>query len=75
MRFFQGKFDRKIGLIFENEEFNNIINELEMAVLSCQRVEQKNIALILDWLHRRRTDNQYPIIGKANKWAKNYECY
>ena len=44
-----GKFDRKIGLIFENEEFNNIINELEMAVLSCQRVEQKNIALILDF--------------------------
>jgi Zn-dependent protease with chaperone function len=47
-----GKFERKIGLIFENDEFNNILNELEMAVLSCQRVEQKNIALILDF-HKR----------------------
>ena len=42
-----GKFERKVGLIFENGEFNNIINELESAVMNCQRVEQKNIALIL----------------------------
>jgi Zn-dependent protease with chaperone function len=47
-----GKFDRKIGLIFENDEFNNIVNELDIAVLSCQRVEQKSIALILDF-HKR----------------------
>ena len=44
-----GKFDRKIGLIFENDEFNNIVNQLEIAVLSCQRVEQKSIALLLDF--------------------------
>jgi len=42
-----GKFERKAGLIFENGEFNNIVNELEAAVLNCQRVEQKNIAVIL----------------------------
>ncbi len=44
-----GKFERKIGLIFENGEFNNIVNDLESAVLNCQRVEQKNIALILSF--------------------------
>ena len=42
-----GKFDRKMGLIFENGEFNNIIDELEAAVNNCQRIEQKNIAAIL----------------------------
>lgn len=44
-----GTFTRKEGLIFENGEFNNIINELEIAVLNCQRVEQKNISLILQF--------------------------
>ena len=42
-----GKFERKVGLIFENGEFTNIANELEAAVFNCQRVEQKNIANIL----------------------------
>lgn len=44
-----GNFERKVGLIFENGEFNNIANELEAAVFNCQRVEQKNIALILSF--------------------------
>ncbi|MEE9406677.1 MAG: M48 family metalloprotease [Polaribacter sp.] len=52
-----GAFDRKEGLIFENGEFNNIVNELEAAVMDCQRVEQKNIASILAFHKDLFTDN------------------
>ncbi len=52
-----GKFERKVGLIFENGEFNNIINELESSVMNCQRVEQKNIALILAFHKSLLVDN------------------
>lgn len=42
-----GAFKRKIGNIFENGEFNVIVNDLENAANQCQRLEQKSIGLIL----------------------------
>lgn len=44
-----GKFERKAGLIFENGEFTNIVNELEAAVMNCQRIDQKSIHNILSF--------------------------
>ena len=42
-----GKFERGVGNIFETGEFNQIINNLEMATSHLQRLEQKSIGLIL----------------------------
>lgn len=51
-----GKFERKTGSIFENGEFNNIISELEMAIMNCQRIDQKSITSILLY-HKNLTLN------------------
>jgi len=51
-----GKFIKSVGNIFENGEFNNILNNLENASNQCQRLEQKSIGLILmthNQLHKK----------------------
>jgi hypothetical protein len=35
------------GDLFQNGSFNNLIQEIEMAKIHCQRIEQKSIATIL----------------------------
>lgn len=42
-----GNFERAVGNIFENGEFNNILNSLDSASSHLQRLEQKSIGLIL----------------------------
>jgi len=42
-----GEFIRAKGLIFENGEFDNILNSIDNAVTHCQRLDQKSIGLIL----------------------------
>ncbi|WP_299710118.1 M48 family metallopeptidase [uncultured Tenacibaculum sp.] len=42
-----GEFVRASGNIFENGEFNNIMNSLDNAIMHLQRLEQKSIGLIL----------------------------
>ncbi|MBL4669880.1 MAG: hypothetical protein JKY30_11555, partial [Flavobacteriales bacterium] len=47
-----GKFKVVAGPIFENEGFDKIMNYIENSIHSCQRVEQKNIGVIL-FLHKK----------------------
>lgn len=41
------KFKQQTGMIFENGGFDIILNEIELAINHCQRLEQKSIGLIL----------------------------
>ncbi len=50
-----GQFKNRGGNIFETGAFNEILNELESAGSHCQRLEQKNIGLIL-MFHKQLVD-------------------
>ena len=43
-----GKFPVPGGNIFENGEFDNMMNALEESIMHCQRIDQKSIAIILE---------------------------
>lgn len=47
-----GVFKREHGNIFENGGFNTIMNNIETAILSCQRIDQKSVGTILSF-HKR----------------------
>ena len=44
-----GVFKREQGNIFENGGFNTIMSNIETAILSCQRIDQKSIGTILSF--------------------------
>jgi len=51
-----GAFQREDGKIFENGGFDKIINNIENAVVHCQRIDQKSIGLILSF-HKELQNN------------------
>jgi len=51
-----GIFNRESGNIFENGGFDKIINNIENAIVHCQRIDQKSIGLILSF-HKELQNN------------------
>jgi len=51
-----GIFKRPHGKIFENGGFNILINNLEQAIINCQRLDQKSISSILS-MHKELQKN------------------
>lgn len=46
-----GEFKREAGPMFENGGFNRIMASIENAIIHCQRLDQKSIAVILKFHH------------------------
>ena len=44
-----GEFKKESGNIFENGGFNRLLTSIENAIIHCQRLDQKNLAVILDF--------------------------
>lgn len=46
-----GEFKKEYGPMFENGGFDRVVNQLESAVMHCQRIDQKSVAAILQLHH------------------------